>query len=218
MASIKNSETQPPVELQGDPSRQAMSLFGGIDYQIWQTVQAWIDLAENEILVVEGAEDFDVVGDKAIGNQVKRLAAPISLRSVCVCEALRNFWTTRYKNPSRSIGLRLITTANVSFEAGKPFGPSKLGLELWNEEAALTTPKSSRQLKEFLLSDDSVSKRLAKPFGDGIPSLIEHLRRLSPESFHMEFVQRIQWLSQQPDVDVIRDILCASSCVLTVNV
>ena len=104
---MKNRETQPPVELQGDPARQAMPLLRGVDYQIWQTVVAWIDLAENEMLVVEGAEDFDVISEtKAIGNQVKNLAAPISLRSVCVCEALRNFWTIRHKNPSRQIGLR----------------------------------------------------------------------------------------------------------------
>ena len=205
---MKNRETQPPVELQGDPARQAMPLLRGVDYQIWQTVVAWIDLAENEMLVVEGAEDFDVISEtKAIGNQVKNLAAPISLRSVCVCEALRNFWTIRHKNPSRQIGLRLITTANLSFEAGFPFGASQLGLEIWNNETTLKSPKHSQLLKEFLVSDVSVSKRLAKPFDDGIPSLIEHLRQLSPDLFHVEFIQRIQWLSKQPDVDVIREMV-----------
>jgi len=188
-------------------SMQQQAGSGNHHVRLWQTVLAWMDLAENEILIVEGAEDFDVIGDKATGNQVKNLAAPISLRSVCVCEALRNFWATRHKNQSRPIGFRLITTANVSFEAGEPFGDSELGLELWNKESALATPKYSNQLKDFLVSDASVSKRLAKSFSDGVPSLIEHLRQCSPESFHREFIQRIQWLSRQPDVDVIRDIV-----------
>src|SRR5438876_4484016 len=101
-------------DLVADPSRQAIPLFKGIDYQIWQTVLAWIDLEENEILVVEGAEDFDVISPSgAATNQVKHLASPISLRSECICAALRNFWTTRHKNSNRSLRFRLITTASL---------------------------------------------------------------------------------------------------------
>jgi hypothetical protein len=198
-------------ELQGDSSRQAVSLFKGIDYQIWQTVLSWIDLGENEILVVEGAEDFDKLSQySATVNQVKNLASPISLRSECVCDALRNFWITRHKNPGRAIKFRLITTATFSIEAGAPFGVAKPGLELWNEEAAGATAQHSQNLKDFLLSDESISKRLAESFTDGIPSLVEHLRLLSPESFRAEFICAIQWLPQQPDVDVIREIVRVS--------
>jgi tetratricopeptide (TPR) repeat protein len=196
------------AELIADPSRQAIPLFKGIDYQIWQTVLAWIDLGENEILVVEGAEDFDVLSEtSATGNQVKNLAAPISLRSDCVCEALRNFWTTRHKNSPRIVRLRFITTAGLSVEANEPFGSAKPGLELWNEEASRATPQHSGLLKDFLLSDDSVLKRLAEPFGDGVPSLVEHLRGLSLELFHAEFISAIQWLPQQPDIEVARQMV-----------
>src|ERR1035437_1185905 len=115
-------------ELIADPSRQANPLFRGIAYQIWQTALAWIDLGENESLVVEGAEDFDVLrGTAATTNQVKNTMSPITLRSECVCEALRNFWTTRRKNPTRNVKLRLITTAGLTIEAGEPFGASKSG-------------------------------------------------------------------------------------------
>jgi hypothetical protein len=198
-------------ELVADSARQAMPLFKGIDYQIWQTVLAWMALGENEILVVEGAEDFDSIGQSlATVNQVKNLASPISLRSECVCDALRNFWTSRHKNPGRKIRFRLITTATFSIEAGAPFGASNPGLALWNEEAAGTTAQHSQRLKDFLLSDESISKRLAESFADDIPSLVEHLRLLSPESFRSEFVCAIQWLPQQPDVDIIREIVRVS--------
>ena len=58
MAALKMNDTPLPQPeklsaLQGDPSRQAVALFKGIDYQIWQTVLAWMDLSESEILVVE---------------------------------------------------------------------------------------------------------------------------------------------------------------------
>ena len=126
--------TQPEKisELQGDPSRQAVSLFKGIDYQIWQTVLAWMDLGENEILVVEGAEDFDnLSGPSATVNQVKNLASPISLRSECVCDALRNFWIARHKNPGRTIRFRLIAlAATILLAAGDAVTVTKMGSTL----------------------------------------------------------------------------------------
>ena len=119
---------------------------------------AWMDLKEAEILVVEGVEDFDKLKEaSALVNQVKNLSAPISLRSQCVIEALRNFWIAKHKNPARTIQFRLITTAPFGIEAGAPFGSSRPGLDLWNEETAISTVQSSQQIKDFLLSDSSVS-------------------------------------------------------------
>jgi hypothetical protein len=41
-------------------------------YQFWRTVEAWIELDPEELLYVEGAEDFDIVGsDEATPVQVK---------------------------------------------------------------------------------------------------------------------------------------------------
>lgn len=204
-----NPPTQPEkiTELKGDPARQAGPLFRGIDYQIWQTVLAWIDLREDEILVVEGAEDFDTLTQSsATISQVKNLASPISLRSDCVCDALRNFWIARHKNAARHIRFRLITTADFSVEAGAPFGTGKSGLEVWNKEASEGDGQQCHQLKDFLCSDESVSKRLAEPF-DGFPLLIDRLRNLSPEAFRTEFVCGIHWLTQQPDIDVVREMV-----------
>jgi hypothetical protein len=42
-----------------DPRRQANAMLAGCEYQVWQTVSAWLDLRANETLFVEGAEDFD---------------------------------------------------------------------------------------------------------------------------------------------------------------
>ncbi len=170
----KSEKSAKYTELVADPSRQAGPLFKGIDYQIWQTVLAWVDLEDTELLVVEGAEDFDQHTESGtVTNQVKGLASPISLRSECVSESIRNYWTTRQKNQNRTVIFRLITTASFSVEAGEPFGTHKSGLELWNEEADRLTAQHSHLLKDFLLSDDSVSKRLAMPLSNGVPSLVE---------------------------------------------
>ena len=37
-------------------------MLRGCEYQVWQTVSAWCDLGPADVLFVEGAEDFDVIG------------------------------------------------------------------------------------------------------------------------------------------------------------
>ncbi|WP_373085442.1 hypothetical protein [Sneathiella sp.] len=198
-------------ELVAEPARQATSLFEAIAYQVWQTVLAWINLSENAILVVEGAEDFDTLnGNSANVNQVKNLASPISLRSDCVCDSLRNFWIVRSRNPERSITFCLITTASFCVEAGEPFGASNPGLGVWNDESRRNSVLHSEPIKRFILSDASVLRRLAKPLPQGVRDLSDHLRQLSPEQFRSEFICAIQWLQQQPDVEVIRDMVQAA--------
>ena len=58
--------------LNADPKRQAHNSLRGYLYQIWHSVNAWLDLNEDEILYLEGAEDFDTVSDDtATAVQVK---------------------------------------------------------------------------------------------------------------------------------------------------
>ncbi len=202
----ENERAKTNLPLEGDSSRQATSLFRGIDYQIWQTVLAWMDLKETEMLVVEGAEDFDTIDEaSAISHQIKDLSSPISLRSECVKDALRNFWISKHKNPGRNIKFRLITTAPLSIESGKPFNVARPGLELWNEAGDRDLVEHSRGLQQFLITDQSVSEALAEAFTPGIPSLVDHLSRLSPQEFHTEFIAPIRWLPHQPDVSAVRE-------------
>ena len=66
--------------LKGEPGRQAIAPIGGILYQIWQSVFAWISLESLEVLYLEGAEDFDVIGPtQATAVQVRRTATPFRL-------------------------------------------------------------------------------------------------------------------------------------------
>ena len=44
--------------LKADPKRQAHDQLRGYLYQIWHSVYAWLELAEDEILYLEGAEDL----------------------------------------------------------------------------------------------------------------------------------------------------------------
>ena len=51
-----------PAQLAGDPQRQAVSSIQGTVYQAWWSIDAWLRLANSdEVIYLEGAEDFDIV-------------------------------------------------------------------------------------------------------------------------------------------------------------
>jgi len=57
-------------ELRGDPRRQAVASLRAYEYQIWQTIHGWLELSDNEIIVVERIEDYDKVsGELAIHDR-----------------------------------------------------------------------------------------------------------------------------------------------------
>jgi len=41
--------------------RQATDSIKGYCYQLWHTVYAWLQLEEDQTLLIEGAEDFDII-------------------------------------------------------------------------------------------------------------------------------------------------------------
>lgn len=130
---MPNKDKTTPQPLAADISRQATGLFKGVDYQVWLTVLAWIDLAEEEMLVIEGAEDFDVVTTTAgLSVQVKALADPISFRSESVVSAIQHFWQHKQANHPRAVRFRFVTTAEAAVETTSPFGKGVAGLKLWN--------------------------------------------------------------------------------------
>src|SRR5262245_34094719 len=125
MANEDKTKVEPLVS---DSGRQAPGLFKGVDYQVWLTVLAWIDLAEEEMLVIEGAEDFDIVTTASgLTVQAKALAHPISLRSESVVNGIRHFWQHKLDNRPRAIRFRFVTTAEAAVEASSPFGQGVAG-------------------------------------------------------------------------------------------
>jgi hypothetical protein len=143
--------------LQGEPERQAVAAIGGILYQIWQSVFAWITLEGSEVLYLEGAEDFDVIGpDQATAVQVKRAAAPITLGYAKTIKAIGDFWRLRQKNPGRKIAFRYLTTSEPGFESGLPFGKDARGIEVW-KIAGDAAKESSRSKLSFLAETTSTA-------------------------------------------------------------
>ena len=179
-----------------------------MDYQVWLTVLAWIELDEDDLLVIEGVEDFDVItSDTGLTVQVKAIADPISLRSESVIKAIRNYWQSKHENRSFRIRFKFVTTATEAVEAGEPFGMGVAGLVLWNDCATDLegNVKTVDAIRQFLLSDRSIRPRLEAAFPANIPSVAEFLLKASIQQVADHLISPIHWAFREGGVEAARE-------------
>jgi hypothetical protein len=158
--------------LVGDKRRQATDSIRGYVYQAYQSVLAWMRLEKDEVLFLEGAEDFDVhSADGVIVTQVKDTAGSgtLTLRSGDVIAAINNFWRHQQNNSDKTVSLRFLTTALPGREKGAEFGGFSTGIEYWSA-AKRDASLSLEPLRSFLLSLNLE------------PSLADFLRRLDNQA------------------------------------
>jgi len=142
-----------PSDFKTDPKRDATDSIRGYVYQAYQSILAWISLGESEILVLEGAEDFDIHNDLTVKTtQVKNVAANLTLRSKAVIDTLNNYWSCCENNSDYKIVLHFLTTAEPGKENGSPFGNGKKGLLCWQK--AKSDQKYIELIRKFLLTLD----------------------------------------------------------------
>ena len=180
-----------PQPLPADSRRQANAMLAGCDYQVWQTIGAWLDLRGDDVLFVEGAEDFDVVrGDKGEATQVKASADPISLAQKGTQEALNNFWRLKQATPMIPVSYRFLTRAPFTVERGEPFGSGVAGLELWNRSGL--TDAEVRSIANFLRAQQHVSDELKM-----------WLQNAAPADVRRELIGHVFWQTHSPDIEFV---------------
>jgi hypothetical protein len=146
--------------LKGDTRRSAGATIRGFLYQFWRTVEAWIELEPEELLFVEGAEDFDCVGPgEATAAQVKdtRGSGSLTLGTADAIDSLGNFWKVKKDNPGRKIRFRFITTAEIGTE--KDGFASEKGIEVWDLCRRSPLSVCSRHVEKIRLCPDCCGKR-----------------------------------------------------------
>jgi tetratricopeptide (TPR) repeat protein len=199
----------------GDPARQADALNRGITFQIWRSIEAWINLSDGQALYLEGAEDFEIVGQgSAIGVQTKATAAPITLRSDSVVSLLVNFWRVRADNAAQRVFFRLVTTSSPTIEGQGPFTSEGGGLEIWRICAARGDLALAARLKTFLTTDTSIARRLdEKDMGARkapVPNLLEFIKGATPEQVLNEVIRCVSFQTDSPDAEVVRESIATS--------
>jgi len=191
--------------LPGDPRRQAVHSIEGTIYQAWWSIDAWLQLTNpDEIIYLEGAEDFDIVtSERAIAVQVKKYAASISLGTAKAQEALENFWSLSRKAPTRTINLHYLTTSSIATEQGANFNGLS-GIEAWR--AAQTNPELAAKIATFLIEKLPSTSLLRAFLADAPPNVTqEHL------------IRRFHWLTDQPDIDAVKRSVNDRICLLLSN-
>ncbi|MFQ5432199.1 MAG: dsDNA nuclease domain-containing protein, partial [Nitrospinota bacterium] len=120
--------------LESDPARQATDTIRGYVYQFYQSVLAWITLDEDEILFLEGAEDFDIYHNQDVQTvQVKdtKKSGSFTLNHHEATKALNNFWQHKQSNPEYKINFRFLTTSPIGKERNAKFGQNTNGIDYW---------------------------------------------------------------------------------------
>jgi len=169
-----------PPDFKTDPKRDATDSIRGYVYQAYQSVLAWMQLKENEILVLEGSEDFDIhSGSSVTTTQVKDVSGNLTLRTKAVVDSLNNYWSCHERNPDFDIVLHFLTTAEVGQEQGSPFGPDQKGLEYW--QRAESEHIDIGPLRKFLLTLELN------------PSLTSFLKTATDDDLREKLTRRIKW-------------------------
>lgn len=187
-----------PEGLNSDPRRQAIAAFEGYFYQIWQTVYRWIKLGVDETLILEGAEDFDVITSTTAETvQVKRVQA-INLNSKYVRDAITHFWEHQENNPDKQIRFILLTTAERGFEQGRPFGQTT-GIDEWDRcRSENHTPSA---LRAYLRREKKFPGSLRKFIADS-----------SDPEFREKLIRQIEWSTGQQPIEVIQEMVARAAC------
>ena len=194
-----------PSPLPGDPKRQAVYPIQGIVYQAWWSIDAWLRLTSpNEVIYLEGAEDFDIVKpDTAITVQVKSRAASISLGTAEARKALDNFWLLCCKDPARVIHFHYLTNSSIATEQDASFD-GLTGIGAWH--AAQTNLELAVKIAAYLREKLPATS-----------SLRAFLAISKPEGIQECLIRRFHWLTNQPDIETVKRSVDDRICVLLSN-
>ncbi len=185
--------TDGPITLVGDPERSASDSIRGYTFQIWHSVNAWLELSDDEDLYLEGAEDIDVMGPEcATAIQVKDVQKNITLRSQSVLDAIESFWSIN-SNADTAVKFRFLTTAKLGVEKGEPFGVGRPGLDVWME--AQNKPSSASAIRDFLIGDGRLTNN----------GLSEFLRESTLSQIQVALIQPFSWETGRPKATAVEE-------------
>ena len=177
--------------IKADSKRQATDSIEGYRYQILHSVNAWLDLADNDILYLEVAEDFDIESDGTFtATQVKHTQDNITLRSQQVIDGINNYWKLRTNNRDQRVKFRLLTKSKIVKEQSNPLGTDKPGLEVWSrcsgDEAAI------QKISDFLQTDGKISEEVN-----------DFLTGSSPQEIYEQLIEPITWETDSKSISCV---------------
>jgi hypothetical protein len=181
--------------LQGEEAKQAVRALRGYRYQILRSIHEWLTLASGDVLFLEVAEDFDrVSATGAVATQVKNVESGtrLTLRSASAVAAIDSCWQLSQSNPGRKLRVNFLTTAAAGIEQGAPFGPNRMGIQVWEYASHEGEPQadgSADELRKFHLAEGRVSD-----------DLLRFLQSASVSDLRRELLSRLTWHTNEPSI------------------
>lgn len=182
---------------------QAWYVLRGYRYQLLRSLDAWLGLGTNEVLLLETEEDFSVESSTgAIDAQVKSSAAaggpkPHSLRSKDVRAALARFWVRSDLGRDPRPHLAFIAQGGTAREQGLAFPNNVTGIDYWH---AAVLGSDTAPIRTALASVFN-----GEPIGDWVNG------NPNDEELRARLLTRVRWIvdasDEGPLTDLIRDKL-----------
>lgn len=185
------------------PGRQqdASPAIRGFLYQLQLTLDRWLDLGQDDVLILECGEDIDrLVGasDRTsrhrILEQVKATRRRITLRSPTALRSLAHFAEHRAANTGHRLRFQYTTTATPGRERLVTLPGSMTGIDLWETTRASTNPD-----EEALASLAELLVGARKPDNCSLAAWRELQSVLADAERFWDFVQCFSWCCGQAD-------------------
>ncbi len=197
MAKKKTKKQRKRHRLNANPKRQANDSLRGYYYQLLHSVHAWLSLADDEILYLEGAEDFDRISpETATATQVKDTQHNITLRFQEVIDAINHYWELQDNHRDMSVKFRFLTRSQIGVERGNPFGEGQAGLHVWKrcsgDEATIT------KISEFLQTEERISKKVT-----------DFLKGAGPQQIYKQLIEPITWETDSKEASYVAESIKA---------
>ncbi|OHB60302.1 MAG: hypothetical protein A2Y12_04315 [Planctomycetes bacterium GWF2_42_9] len=152
-----------------DVERQAVNALRGYIYQVYETLNTWLTLKQDEVLAIEVAEDFAVIAKDALNAvQVKDTAqsGSVTLRTPSAKDTICSLWRWQQAHPNKQVRITYLTTANIGKEKGLVFPDNYTGLTYWRvaaREGSNVEPIRSALLNLNLPADINDFIKTAEP-------------------------------------------------------
>jgi len=176
--------------MHGNPARQAHDAIRGYVYQLWYTVEHWIELEPTEHLYVEAAEDLDVSRPSELHpKQIKNTESStgISLNQKHAIRSLNAFWRIQQKNPHTRIYYSFVTSAEPVHEKGFPLADK--GIHVWNSCQSVRPQEQPDQINaiaSFLTNHPEIA-----------PDLRSFLQNSSVDDIHRTLIAPFHWTTSE---------------------
>jgi hypothetical protein len=178
---------------------QAWYVLRGYRYQLLLSLDAWLGLRSDEVLLLETEEDFSVESaTAAVDTQVKSSAAAggpksHSLRSKDVRAALSRFWTRSDQGRDPRPQVAFIAQGGVAREKELVFPDNVPGIDYWR---AAVLGADTAPIRAALASVFD-----GEPIGDWING------NPSDENLRARLLSRVRWMPDALDVGPVIDLI-----------